>query len=294
MAQAFDDPAVTERSPPDVEPMVEHCTEAVGEGTGMDVDDVHQGHAQVADSVSLSSATGLAHSSNNAPASPAPPGIGVNPEGSRFALEHWHDDTQDFMTKHIPFVNAIAVIEGWIHVERLLSPPPLNKARLDLSYQPEAVEWWYKNARTYARLPPHEKTTNQGNLTICWYVSLNPTWRGTSWPLLQDNEHAKMEDWEKLVISGNKGLVGLLMCFAWWGATVDTVEERRWIVKVLGDLSWVLESMATRLKEKSSSSSSETTTTRPKMKRGAGPHLDMPAPKRRFVSVVFAYLIQHA
>ena len=96
-----------------------------------------------------------------------------------------------------------------------------------------------------------------------------------SWPLLQDNECVKTENWDKLAVTGSKGLVVMLMCIAWWGTTVNTIEEWCQIIDVLGDLGWVLKAMATRLREKSRPSM----TTKPKMKRGAGPHLDVPVPK---------------
>jgi hypothetical protein len=113
--------------------------------------------------------------------------------------------------------------------------------------RPTHLDWWIGRGRKYDKFPPFACQDKQGNvhmLSDCWkgwWLSLQPAWRGSTWPLGNKIPANWDSNWGSLAHGGNNGLFLALISLAWWLAEVQ--ENNGLLTDVqnaMDDLDWVL------------------------------------------------------
>jgi hypothetical protein len=74
-----------------------------------------------------------------------------------------------------------------------------------------------------------------------WYVGLQPTWRGKTWPLKK--EGTADEKWSSLMRGGRNGILSLVVSFAWWWQVVNDEADIATFDETLEDFAWVLQQL---------------------------------------------------
>jgi hypothetical protein len=89
------------------------------------------------------------------------------------------------------------------------------------------------------RLPPIEDVALFAHNFRTWYCSIQPKWRGSSWPL--ERETIAGQDWTPLLRGGCNGLLNVVICFVWWWQVLEEGDDTNEFDDVLADFAWVIE-----------------------------------------------------
>ncbi|KAI0054667.1 hypothetical protein BV25DRAFT_1786157, partial [Artomyces pyxidatus] len=80
--------------------------------------------------------------------------------------------------------------------------------------RPTAMSYWLKRGRDYAKPPVIDDWDSYVGDLRAWWISLQPDWRGTEWPLHRATPPG--ETWENTMRGGANGFVITLIMMSWW------------------------------------------------------------------------------
>jgi len=74
-----------------------------------------------------------------------------------------------------------------------------------------------------------------------WWVTLQPAWRGTLWPLLRTPELNKT--WDKVQKGGRNGVLVVILSLGWWVSVVESDVDRHEATSAVEYVMWVLQEL---------------------------------------------------
>ncbi|KAI0054483.1 hypothetical protein BV25DRAFT_1789869, partial [Artomyces pyxidatus] len=80
--------------------------------------------------------------------------------------------------------------------------------------RPSEMSHWIKRKRDYTKPPEIENVCDYADTFRTWWSGLQPSWRGTEWPLTRSIVAG--ETWEGVRKGGANGFVIVLILLAWW------------------------------------------------------------------------------
>ena len=74
-----------------------------------------------------------------------------------------------------------------------------------------------------------------------WWLAIQPSWRGSAWPLNMDTPSDGNEDWATLRRGGPNGIFLVVIALAWWLAeAIEAGEALDNVKRAVNDVEWVL------------------------------------------------------
>lgn len=99
---------------------------------------------------------------------------------------------------------------------------------------------WTKRHRAINDLKkvPFKNSSKFGTKVRSWWISLQPIFRGGSWPLVCHSEEG--EKWADLRKCGKNGFVLILVVLNWWIRGASTVSEKNEVMSMMEDVVFAL------------------------------------------------------
>jgi hypothetical protein len=120
---------------------------------------------------------------------------------------------------------------------------------LSATGRPSQIGWWIGRSRPFDRTPEISNVAAYCKLYRNWYMRLQPSWRGTTWPLKR--ESVPNETWDALMRGGRNGVFNVVIALAWWRQICKTSKDKSIAEETMSDLLWVLDEMLSRAKVES-------------------------------------------
>lgn len=125
-----------------------------------------------------------------------------------------------------------------------------KRYQLTTAGRPSQVSWWVSRGRDFSKPPDASrlgKPSEFGALWRGWWIKMQPSWRGTEWPLSRAGLSLS-ESWPETLKGGRNGMEAVLITLSWWCSVVKSESQRREWDSAVEDVSWVLEQMVRYMK----------------------------------------------
>ncbi|KAI0038143.1 hypothetical protein FA95DRAFT_1464814, partial [Auriscalpium vulgare] len=125
------------------------------------------------------------------------------------------------------------IVMNWRRLEARLDIP----SELATKYRPTQIKQWTDRHRQYNKPPATGRGKEFAAIWRKWWISLQPSWRGVTWPLARPTD-APAEGWGELLKGGHNGFVMILFTLAWWLSSVKTNTEQNEWASAVEDVDW--------------------------------------------------------
>ncbi|TCD59872.1 hypothetical protein EIP91_011274 [Steccherinum ochraceum] len=181
--------------------------------------------------VSLSTAAAVASSSRNVSLSTAPDA----------SAPDWWAKTRSYLRGVSDSDEWQRLIDSLQAFESRMGWP--TGGRLHKGARPAQIGTWINRGRQLNKPLAPNSADLPAFITSwqSWYLQLNPTWRGTEWPLAQPDS-TRGREWGLLRVAGPAGIFLVVLGLAWWLHANPDDDEL--LLDAIADVCWVLDNMS--------------------------------------------------